>query len=56
VRTAGVFQAKRYGYGLDIKGFWLRVKYRIIAVLETFAMINSNPNSLGVPRASSPIA
>jgi hypothetical protein len=41
---AGVFQAKRNGYGLDMEGFWLRDKCRIIAVLDTFAQLNPTPN------------
>ena len=29
---AGVFQGKKFRYGLDMGGFWLRDKCRIIAV------------------------
>jgi hypothetical protein len=29
--TAGVFQAKKYRYGVDMGGFWFRDKCRIIA-------------------------
>jgi hypothetical protein len=37
---AGVFQSKKYRYGLDMKGFWLRDKCRIIAVNRYIQIFN----------------
>jgi hypothetical protein len=34
---AGILQAKKAGYPLDMEGFWLGDKFRIIAVIDTSA-------------------